>query len=280
MKKWTTNIEKFIAAGCLVVPMVTTPVLANTQAATVNRLNPGLSFEEEPTGDAVFYCTFKDQNGYKVKWDKVIYSGSGIAVLDEADLPMPEGYVLDEEWQTYATEYGSPLYIEFAVKPVNPNVTNVLNEYIGDKGQSRLVVVYETEDGSIVDSDAFFKGRWGSAGISHYDFYLGEDFNVEAPAGYTVVSEYSDSYEVPLSGSEVVTVSVVPDGSGAVAYSDDIEVNSDQAVSDVSAADETSDSQPESAADVETGVGSGFAGALGGLAVSALAGAYLLKKRK
>lgn len=182
-------------------------------SATGNRpdnLAP-VSVMAEEQDRAKFLITYMETSGYNVGSQEISYSGEGIQTLNQADLQIPSGYALAQEWLTYQAEPGGFNYVTIAVAPTNPTLAQIYNAQ-GDQQFSVLTINYWLEDGTLVNSQTFQYFRASAGGTPVYT--LNENYVVNVPAGYTLITPAPESIQIGPNSRGVTNLYVARDGTG------------------------------------------------------------------
>lgn len=199
-----------LAAACLMAT-ISSPVLAARPDDPAAFLQ-GPVLKEEDTSLAKFIVNYVDGAGYIVTSQEVSYSGEGVQTLDQNDLQFPAGYLPAEAWQSYQANPGQTLSVDLPVVPDDGTLAAI---YAAQKSQnnSALTINYWLEDGTLINSQTFDYYRVSAGGIPVYT--LGENYSINVPAGYTLITQAPDTVQVPALNRGVINFYVQPDGTNA-----------------------------------------------------------------
>lgn len=277
-KQFLSAFGTALLTGSMILPSMALPVLASQKDAGINAgLLANITAWEPDPNLASFHITYVDPNGLTVGSQVVRVPADETVTLEESDLEIPEGFYLNEYWQTYQSDPGQWLYVEFAVAPLDDQLAVTMYNTDGlDPDQSTLTLNYYDEGGNLISSENYQKAAAG-AGISSQYFYNGTDYALNVPEGYELVSGVDDVYEVPYHGRVFADVLITPAVYEFEEYSEE-----NNEVSELSAAEETVDVQEDTAPaanSVNTGFDSRIAIPTMAMAASGLMFAWL-KKRK
>ena len=199
-----------LAATCLMAA-ISSPVLAARPDDPAAFLQAPV-MKEEDASLAKFIVNYVDGAGYIIASQQVSYSGEGVQTLDQNDLQVPTGYLPTESWQTYQVNPGETLSVDLSVVPDDGTLAAI---YAAQKSQnnSALTLNYWLEDGTLINSQTFDYYRAAAGGTPVYT--LGENYSVNVPAGYTLISQAPESIQVPARNRGVIDLYVKPDGTNA-----------------------------------------------------------------
>lgn len=289
MKNCHWIARRAVLAAAVMIPVLAQPVLgapASLESPTHREIR---AYPRDPNL-ASFMCQYIDPNGAIVGYHAVRYPAESTATLDLEDLQIPEGYYLNEEWQTYQTEPGEWLYIDFAVAPENEQLAAVMSQPTDvDFSRTTLTFNYWDTEGNLLDSQNYQRAdRRVSSGISEYTLHNGTDYVFDVPEGYQIISDVYDSYTIPMKLRQTVDVIVAP--AGLEDYSDEA-LTYEEEYSDESAineeeysieAEKAAPADDETNADntVNTALGTRAGVMLGALIVSGTALGFIKRKKQ
>lgn len=170
----------------------------------------------ESDGCTDFYVSYYDTAGFRVGQQIIKLPGEGMVTLPQEALEVPEGYVLNEAWQTYQAPAMDTLGIDFQVVSTEPELqTAIASQQKEIANEEALMLNYRLSDGSLIDTQTFTCKHMATGGSATYPLYLNQDYFIDVPAGYRLITQPAEHYDVRLSSRKMVDLYVEPDSHAA-----------------------------------------------------------------
>lgn len=268
------SLKKALLAGTLILPGLTLQVMAAPPSLMAPVSDNITAYPPDPTL-ASFYINYVDASGATIDYQVIRYPSEGTAVLDQADLNIPDGFYLNE-WGEYYAEPGAWNYMDLQVIPNDPALAAALSSADGlSTDKAILTINYYDEGWNLIDSQSF--GQTSAGGYADSDEVVmvnGVDYVFDVPEGYQIISDAYDAYSIPMHQRFMTNIIVAP--AGEAAYLADTEITE---VESEPTTEDTSDTEDTSVNTVDTAVGFNaiLAVTVLGLSGSAMT---LLKKKK
>ena len=168
--------------------------------------------KEEEAAISRFLITYIDNSGHRVGSQEVNKPVNGVQTLNQSDLELPFGFLLNEEWQMYQVDPGSYTYIEFSVLPDDPTLAAIYSSQVSSPS-SLLTVNSWLEDGTLVNSQTF--GYYSASAGGTPVRFLNENYAIHVPEGYERITQPPQSIQVGGNDRGIIDLYVVGDGTDA-----------------------------------------------------------------
>lgn len=166
---------------------------------------------DDMNGQTDFYINYIDAAGFQLGDQHIRADDQDGTVELRADmLELPEGFVVDDSWQTITVAAGEDAYPDVMPVHEDPQVEAQIEQESKESASSGvLTMVYRQEDGAIAGIESFLRVFRPSAGGRYYVFEQSNgDYSANVPSGYALSEEVQPQYEVPIGGRRVVDLKV------------------------------------------------------------------------
>lgn len=176
---WLASLLVCSSAGVL-------PVFGQAPAAE-QMIAPTPVWQENETQATRVHVFYVDPAGYQIGYEALDFPGDADHTVELSDLNIPEGFVLDEEYQPVTVAAGDFSNLNVQVNSANPKLAEIYASQNKDENRSVITFNYWTEDGNLVDSETEPLTLDGAAGglptISLY-----QDYTIDVPKGYQLIT--------------------------------------------------------------------------------------------
>ncbi len=174
---------------------------------------------DDMNGQTDFYINYIDAAGFQLG-DQHIRADEQEGTIElRADmLELPQGFVLDDSWETISVAAGEDAYPDVILVHEDPKVEAQIEQESKESASSGvLTMVYRQEDGTVAGIESFLRVFRPSAGGRYYVFEQSNgDYSANLPQGYTLCEEVQPQYEVPIGGRRIVELKVAAASDEAV----------------------------------------------------------------